>query len=131
MTDDVNTGQHRAHPDAEHLASLRLLLGILADADCARRRLTSTREQTEETLRWYRARFDLLHRRDLERFLAAAHLGEAELIEHMRTFTNISIAQGVHGEEVDRRMPRYQGIFRVRDWLVQRESRDVSNEEST
>ncbi len=111
-----------ASTDAEHLANLRLLLGILADADGARRGLASTVEQTEETTRWYRARFDLLRRQDLERFLASAQLSEAEFVDHMRTFSNIAIALRTHSDEVERRMARYQAIFSVRDWLLRREA---------
>jgi hypothetical protein len=107
--------------DVDSLARLRLLLGVLADSDCERRGRLASAGETEETLRWYRARFNLLRRRDLESFLATAKLDEAELVRHMQTFSNIALAQETHREEVARRMDRYKAVFSVRDWLIRRE----------
>jgi hypothetical protein len=112
--------QHRDH-HARGLASRRLLLAFLADAECERLGQVSTVAQTQETLRWYRARFDLLRRRDLEAFLDSARLGEAELWGHMRTLSNIAQAQRRHKQLVEHLSPRYQAIFSVRDWLIERE----------
>lgn len=107
---------------ADALASRRLLLGVLADAECERRGVVSTAAQVDETLRWYRAHFGLLRRRDLEGFLAATRLREEELVGHMRTFSNIALAQRLHKQVVDGLFPRYRAIFSARDWLLRREA---------
>lgn len=113
---------HAHDREAKGLASRRLLLALLADAECERLGLVSTEAQTEETLRWYRARFGLLRQRELRAFLDAVRLDEAELVGHMRTLSNIAQAQRRHKQRVEHLTPRYQAIFSVRDWLIQRES---------
>ncbi|HET6582976.1 MAG TPA: hypothetical protein VFG69_06010 [Nannocystaceae bacterium] len=119
----MSAGDGRSEVD--EAARLKVLLGLLADADCRRRGLVCSPDDARATLRWYRARFGLLQRGELIRSLAAVGLTETELDVQVRTLTHVTTAMRVHAEELQRRLPRYRAIFSVREWLLLRESQEV------
>ena len=103
------------------VASRRLLLAVLADEEAARLGQPSTPAEVDAMARWYRARHELLRRRDLEAFLAAVGLREEAFMDHMRSLANVAAAQRRHMPRIEALIPRYRAIFSVRDWVVERE----------
>jgi hypothetical protein len=122
MSDQDASGRRS---DVEGAARLKVLLGLLADADCRRRGLVGSHDEAQATLRWYRARFGLLKRDDLIRSLDSVGLTETEFVDQMRTLTHVTTAMRVHEDELQHRLPRYRAIFSVREWLLLRESEGV------
>lgn len=103
------------------VARRRLLLAVLADGEAERLGEPATPAQVDAMARWYRARHDLLRRRELDAFLTAVGLREDAFMSQMRSFSHVAAAQHRHMQRIESLIPRYRAIFGVRDWLVERE----------
>lgn len=103
------------------VARRRLLLWVLADDEAARLGEPATPAQVAAMARWYRARHDLLRRRDLDAFLTAVGLREGVFMSQMRSLSHVAAAQHRHMQRIESLIPRYRAVFGVRDWLVERE----------
>ncbi len=101
----------------------RILLGVLVDQEAERLGLRATRQQLDATMAWFRTRFDMPRRTDVEEFLAFAGLDLATLTAQMRTYTNIHLVQERYTAEVQRRLPSYQALLQLEDWHRDREGR--------
>jgi hypothetical protein len=94
----------------------RILLGVLVDAEAERLGLRATAAQLAATTTWFRTRFELITRTDVEDFLAFAGLDVAALTAQMRTYTNLALVQHHHAADVARRVPAYQALCRLDGW---------------
>jgi hypothetical protein len=101
----------------------RILLGVLVDAEIDRLGLGATPQQLDATTAWFRRRFDMIRRCDVEEFLAFAGLDVAALTAQMRTYAHIHLMQTHHAAEVARRMPSYRALLRLDDWHAESEGR--------
>lgn len=112
----------RHETPARAVAHRQLLLAVLADDEAAQLGEPATPAQVDAMARWYRARHDLLRRRDLEAFLTAVGLREEVFVDQMRSFANVAAAQRRHMPRIEALTPRYRAVFGVRDWVVERET---------
>jgi hypothetical protein len=112
----------RPESPARAVARRQLLLAVLADDEAVRLAEPATPAQVDAMARWYRARHELLRRRDLEAFLTAVGLREEVFVDQMRSFANVAAAQHRHMRRIEALTPRYRAVFGVRDWLVERET---------
>ncbi len=99
----------------------RVLMGVLAAHEAERVGLVVSAGEVATMTRWFRARFDLLSRDEVERFLAFAGLTHAEFSHAMRSFATIEAVQEHHAQRIESELSRYRAILGVRDWILRRE----------
>lgn len=99
----------------------RVLLGILAEEERARRGLIVDSASIEEAARWYRARFDLLRRQDMLRFLQDSDITERDFGIVMRTFATVDLLELQYDEHIASEVARHGAVLGVRDWVLRNE----------
>ncbi|MFO0552968.1 MAG: hypothetical protein U0271_31565 [Polyangiaceae bacterium] len=104
----------------------RVLMGILARHEAERAGVAITREDVEVMTRWFRARFDLLRREDVEAFLDFAGLSRADFSRAMRTFATVEAVEAHHAAHIAEELPTYRATLSVRDFILRREGLEVS-----
>lgn len=99
----------------------RLLLGVLAERQHARLDLPLSETGVAETTRWYRARFGLLRAADLDAFLGDCGVSRPDFDAQMHSFHRIDQLYTHHERRIAQRLPDYEALFSVADWVLQRE----------
>lgn len=123
MNDCIDTEM----PAGETLAGARkrVLLRLLAEREAQRLGLTIPAARVQEVARWFRARFDLLTRADMEAFLAAAGLSPAQFTRTMQAMATLDAVQRHHAEAIAAALPVHGAIMSVRDFMLLREQAGV------
>ena len=102
-------------------ARLRVLLGLLAEEERARRELAVPTADVLAKTRWYRARMGLARAREFDAYLDFVGLTPADFRAQMHTLCSVAAVGRLREREVSARLPRYCGVFSARDWLRRRE----------
>lgn len=110
-------------PAGETLAGARkrILLRILAEREAQRLGLAVTPARVQELARWFRGRFDLLTRADMEAFLAASGLSLAQFTRTMQAMAALDAVQRHHARDIEAELPTHTAIMSVRDFILLRE----------
>lgn len=108
-------------PAVRAAASKQLLLGLLAHDEHERLGLSTEPAALAETERWVRARYGLMRRADVTAFLDASGLSPDQFMAHVGNLHEIATVQRHHDAEVEALLPRYRGMFGIRDFLLRRE----------
>jgi hypothetical protein len=101
----------------------RVLMAILTREEMARAGLHIEHAELEAMARWFRGRFDLLTRGDLQSFLGFAGLSHADFDTALRDFIAIGTIEATRVAQIDGELPRYRAMLSVRDYLLRKESR--------
>lgn len=114
-------------PAGETLAGARkrVLLRLLAEREAQRLGLTVGPDQVQTLARWFRARFDLLTRADMEAFLAASGLTLAQFTRTMQAMAALDAVQRHHAGEIEANLPNHRAVMSVRDFILMREQAEV------
>ena len=83
--------------------------------------LAVTPARVQELARWFRGRFDLLTRADMEAFLAASGLSLAQFTRTMQAMAALDAVQQHHARDIEAELPTHTAIMSVRDFILLRE----------
>lgn len=110
-------------PGGETLAGARkrVLLRLLAQREAERLGLTPPPARVQEVARWFRARFDLLRRAELEAFLGFAGLDEGRFAGLMRSMAALDAVQRHHAPAIELALCDHVAVMSVRDFMLLRE----------
>lgn len=98
----------------------RILLGILADDECAALELSAHPTECATTVDWFRRQHGLTRAADLDAFFAFAQMDPVTFEAIMGTFTNIMRLQHLWGPQLRTLAPRYRGLEQVEQWTSAR-----------
>jgi len=114
-------------PAGETLAGARkrVLLRLLAEREAARLGLEVPTTRVQEVARWFRARFDLLTRADMDAFFAASGLTLAQFTRTMQAMATLDAVQRHHAGEIEANLHNHRAIMSVRDFILLREQSEV------
>jgi hypothetical protein len=123
----MNEASEYEMPAGETLAGARkrVLLRLLAEREARHLGLTVGPDRVQELARWFRARFDLLTRADMEAFLAASGLTLAQFTRTMQAMATLDAVQRHHAAEIEAQLPNHRAIMSVRDFILLREQAEV------
>lgn len=108
-------------PETAAVMRRRVLTSILARNEADRIGLVVSPESVAQVTRWYRARFELLTRSDVDDFLAFAGIDHADLSKVMRSFTTIDELELHHQAQIQAEVPLYRAVLGAREWRLRRE----------
>jgi parvulin-like peptidyl-prolyl isomerase len=110
-------------PAGETLAGARkrILLRLLAEREAQRLGIEISQSRVQELARWFRGRFDLLTRADMEAFLAASGLSLAQFTRTMQAMAALDAVQRHYTAEIEAALPAHRGVMSVRDFILLRE----------
>jgi hypothetical protein len=114
-------------PAGETLAGARkrVLLRLLAEREAHRLGLEVPPARVQEVSRWFRGRFDLLTRADMDAFFAASGLTLAQFTRTMQAMAALDAVQRHHAREIEDNLPDHRAIMSVRDFILLREQSEV------
>lgn len=98
----------------------RILLGILADDECAALGLPLEVAGLDATVGWFQQQHGLSSSEDTQAFFDFAQLDPASFRQIMSTFTNIMRLQRRCAPQLRALAPRYRGLEQVERWTSAR-----------
>lgn len=100
----------------------RVLMAILTREEMARLGVEVGAAELSAMSRWFRGRFDLMTKAEVERFLGFAGIGHADLDAALRDFVAMATIEARRATQIDAELPRYRAMLSVRDYLLRKES---------
>jgi hypothetical protein len=108
-------------PETAAVMRRRALTSILARHEAERIGLVVSAESVAQVTRWYRARFELLKRSDVDDFLTFAGIDHADFSKVMRSFATIDELELHHQARIQTEIPAYRAVLSAREWRLRRE----------